>query len=70
MQENCTGKRRLAGEINPVTKYLKFEIDYKMFGWGSTTHGQLGLGGIEEEVISTPREVNFEKANEIGQSKT
>ncbi|XP_032669055.1 probable E3 ubiquitin-protein ligase HERC4 isoform X2 [Odontomachus brunneus] len=38
-----------------------------MFGWGSTTHGQLGLGGIEEEVISTPREVNFEKANEIGQ---
>lgn len=60
----------MAEETSTVTKYFKFEINYKMFGWGNTTHGQLGLGGIEEEEISTPREVNFKKANEIEQSKT
>jgi E3 ubiquitin-protein ligase HERC4 len=25
--------------------------------WGSTSHGQLGLGGIEEDHITLPREV-------------
>lgn len=69
MQENYSGKRSSAEDINPaVTKYPKLEID-KMFCWGSTTHGELGLGGIEDENIFTPREVNFEKANEIEQSK-
>ncbi|XP_011152046.1 probable E3 ubiquitin-protein ligase HERC4 isoform X1 [Harpegnathos saltator] len=64
--ETHSGKRHLAEKINSVTKYPKFEID-KMFCWGSTIHGELGLGGIEDENIFTPREVNFEKANEIEQ---
>lgn len=36
-----------------------------MFCWGSTVHGELGLGGIEEELITVPRELNFEKATQI-----
>ena len=30
-----------------------------MLCWGSTKHGQLGLGGIEEELIVTPTENKF-----------
>ncbi|ELU02879.1 hypothetical protein CAPTEDRAFT_99536, partial [Capitella teleta] len=25
--------------------------------WGSLTHGQLGLGGLEEETVTLPREI-------------
>ncbi|XP_078046235.1 HECT and RLD domain containing E3 ubiquitin ligase 4 isoform X1 [Augochlora pura] len=38
-----------------------------MFCWGSTIYGELGLGGIEEENILTPREVDFTKAAEVVQ---
>lgn len=38
-----------------------------MFCWGSTIHGELGLGGIEDENIFMPRQVDFTKANEIEQ---
>ncbi|XP_017765568.1 PREDICTED: probable E3 ubiquitin-protein ligase HERC4 isoform X2 [Eufriesea mexicana] len=38
-----------------------------MFGWGSTIHGELGLGGIENENILIPRELDFKKASEIQQ---
>lgn len=30
-----------------------------MFCWGSTSHGELGLGGIEEEQILVPRELTW-----------
>lgn len=40
-----------------------------MFCWGSTIHGELGLGGIEDENILIPRELDFKKAAEIQQSK-
>ena len=40
-----------------------------MFCWGSAIHGELGLGGIEEETILTPREVDFTKAPEVQESK-
>lgn len=40
-----------------------------MFCWGSTIHGELGLGGIEDENIFMPRQVDFTKANDIEQSK-
>ncbi|XP_034946431.1 probable E3 ubiquitin-protein ligase HERC4 isoform X2 [Chelonus insularis] len=36
-----------------------------MFCWGSTAHGELSLGGIEEESILVPREVDFQKATKI-----
>lgn len=39
-----------------------------MFCWGSTIHGELGLGGIEDENIFIPRQVDFAKANEVEQS--
>ncbi|KZC13149.1 putative E3 ubiquitin-protein ligase HERC4 [Dufourea novaeangliae] len=38
-----------------------------MFCWGSTIDGELGLGGIEDENILSPREVDFNKAAEIEQ---
>lgn len=38
-----------------------------MFCWGSTLHGELGLGGIEDENILTPCELNFHKATQIEQ---
>lgn len=38
-----------------------------MFCWGSTIHGELGLGGIEDENILIPRELDFKKAAEIQQ---
>ena len=40
-----------------------------MFCWGSTIHGELGLGGIEDENIFLPREVDFAEASNIEQSK-
>lgn len=40
-----------------------------MFCWGSTVHGELGLGGIEDENILSPRVIDFEKALEVEQSK-
>lgn len=40
-----------------------------MFGWGSTIHGELGLGGIEAETIFMPRAVEFPEASNIEQSK-
>lgn len=41
----------------------------RMFCWGSTIHGELGLGGIEDENIFMPREVDFAEANNIEESK-
>ncbi|XP_051176119.1 probable E3 ubiquitin-protein ligase HERC4 isoform X2 [Leptopilina boulardi] len=38
-----------------------------MFCWGSTVHGELGLGGIEDENILSPRVIDFEKASEVEQ---
>lgn len=31
------------------------KVNYATFGWGSTGHGQLGLGGIEEDNVLQPR---------------
>ncbi|CAG9828985.1 unnamed protein product [Diabrotica balteata] len=36
-----------------------------MFGWGSTIHGELGLGGVEEEYIITPTNVDWYLANTV-----
>lgn len=36
-----------------------------MYGWGSTIHGELGLGGIEEEHILSPRVLNWYLANTV-----
>ncbi|XP_074647680.1 putative E3 ubiquitin-protein ligase HERC4 isoform X2 [Tubulanus polymorphus] len=32
--------------------------DETLFGWGSTNHGQLAMGGIEEECICSPKRVS------------
>ncbi|PNF22147.1 putative E3 ubiquitin-protein ligase HERC4 [Cryptotermes secundus] len=42
---------------------LQSESD--MFCWGNTVNGELGLGGIEEEHILLPRELNFNKTTNI-----
>nr|CAD7416239.1 unnamed protein product [Timema poppensis] len=39
----------------------------EMFGWGNTVNGELGLGGIEEEQILSPRELKFSKATQVQQ---
>lgn len=36
-----------------------------MFAWGSTVHGELGLGGIEEEQILTPRKLEWYGADAV-----
>ncbi|XP_039277120.1 probable E3 ubiquitin-protein ligase HERC4 isoform X2 [Nilaparvata lugens] len=36
-----------------------------MFCWGNTTNGELGLGGIEDQHILVPRELNFKEANKV-----
>lgn len=36
-----------------------------MFAWGSTVHGELGLGGIEEEQILTPRKLEWYGAESV-----
>lgn len=36
-----------------------------MYAWGSTIHGELGLGGIEEEHILAPRVLNWYLANKV-----
>lgn len=61
-------KRHLANELDLAAKQLKFEI-VRMFCWGSTIHGELGLGGIEDENIFIPREIDFKKASDVEQSK-
>ncbi|XP_011505541.1 PREDICTED: probable E3 ubiquitin-protein ligase HERC4 [Ceratosolen solmsi marchali] len=38
-----------------------------MYCWGSTVHGELGLGGIEDENILLPRELDFQKALQVKQ---
>ncbi|XP_011296686.1 probable E3 ubiquitin-protein ligase HERC4 isoform X3 [Fopius arisanus] len=38
-----------------------------MFCWGSTVHGELGLGGIEDENIRVPTEVSFAKAIQVAE---
>jgi hypothetical protein len=40
------------------------ELD-DMFCWGNTVNGELGLGGIEEEHILSPRELIFNKTTNI-----
>ncbi|XP_058798265.1 probable E3 ubiquitin-protein ligase HERC4 [Phymastichus coffea] len=60
-------KRRCFGlEIIKLAAKLKPD-DKNMYCWGNTKHGELGLGGIEDENILLPREVDFQKATEIEQ---
>ncbi|XP_008552683.1 probable E3 ubiquitin-protein ligase HERC4 isoform X2 [Microplitis demolitor] len=69
---NLSKKRKRNSDIDlsdPKKLILEsdqFIIDADMFCWGSTVHGELGLGGIEEEIINVPREVtDFKKATEV-----
>ncbi|KRT83036.1 Regulator of chromosome condensation repeat containing protein [Oryctes borbonicus] len=39
-----------------------------MFAWGSTIHGELGLGGIEDEHILAPRNLDWHQAAEVTQA--
>lgn len=36
-----------------------------MYCWGSTVHGELGLGGIEEEQIMCPRSLPWNLASSV-----
>ncbi|XP_014250141.1 probable E3 ubiquitin-protein ligase HERC4 isoform X2 [Cimex lectularius] len=36
-----------------------------MFGWGNTANGELGLGGIEEQYVLSPRELPFPHAQTV-----
>jgi len=38
-----------------------------MYCWGSMKHGELGLGGLEEEIITLPKLSPFTKAEQISQ---
>ncbi|XP_043466153.1 probable E3 ubiquitin-protein ligase HERC4 isoform X1 [Leptopilina heterotoma] len=58
-------KRRLDSDFD--LKITPTNLHKEMFCWGSTVHGELGLGGIEEENILSPRAVDFIKAPEVEQ---
>ncbi|XP_037043609.1 probable E3 ubiquitin-protein ligase HERC4 isoform X1 [Bradysia coprophila] len=36
-----------------------------LYCWGNTAHGELGLGGIEDEQILTPRKMDWSQASEV-----
>lgn len=36
-----------------------------MYAWGSTIHGELGLGGVEDEQILTPRALDWYLSNTV-----
>uniref|UniRef100_A0A6B2EBR4 Putative hect e3 ubiquitin ligase n=1 Tax=Phlebotomus kandelakii TaxID=1109342 RepID=A0A6B2EBR4_9DIPT len=38
------------------------------YGWGSTVNGELGVGGIEEDIILTPREIHWVGGAELEQA--
>jgi len=38
-----------------------------MYCWGSMKHGELGLGGLEEEIITQPRASPFTLVDDIAQ---
>lgn len=38
-----------------------------MYCWGSTVHGELGLGGIEHDQIFAPIEHTFKYASNVSQ---
>lgn len=48
-----------------IQKYDEHIVPSTMYCWGSTIHGELGLGGIEEEQIFTPKELNWSIVNKV-----
>lgn len=67
MQASWSKKRRLDSDFDLII--TPTNLHKEMFCWGSTVHGELGLGGIEEENILSPRAIDFIKAPEVEQSK-
>ncbi|XP_053673272.1 probable E3 ubiquitin-protein ligase HERC4 [Anopheles nili] len=39
-----------------------------VYCWGNTAHGELGLGGIEEEQVMVPRKMDWSRAVEVTQA--
>ncbi|KAG7211831.1 hypothetical protein KM043_011056 [Ampulex compressa] len=58
-------KRRMDNETDLTLECPIFILEQNMFCWGSTIHGELGLGGIEDENILVPRKVDFQKDTDI-----
>lgn len=44
---------------------LKSPYDSFLYAWGNTVDGELGLGGIEEDHILSPRQVTFHDSDNI-----
>lgn len=40
-------------------------VQLEMFCWGNTANGELGLGGIEDHQILSPRELIFKDVNQV-----
>ncbi|XP_024882774.1 probable E3 ubiquitin-protein ligase HERC4 isoform X1 [Temnothorax curvispinosus] len=62
-------RKRSVDESDTVVHIVvkRFKYCGIMFCWGSTIHGELGLGGIEDENIFMPREVDFTEAKNVVQ---
>ncbi|XP_046611167.1 probable E3 ubiquitin-protein ligase HERC4 isoform X2 [Neodiprion virginianus] len=60
-----TKKRRLESESQVIVSTSRLVRTKDMFCWGSTVHGELGLGGIEDENILVPRELEFKKSTQV-----
>uniref|UniRef100_A0A182JTG2 HECT domain-containing protein n=1 Tax=Anopheles christyi TaxID=43041 RepID=A0A182JTG2_9DIPT len=63
----------IQGEVFPslakvmVPKHSKL-ITMAIYCWGNTAHGELGLGGIEEEQVMVPRKMDWSHAEEVAQA--
>lgn len=70
-QASWSKKRRIESDKKLINIDPSTILDKKknMFCWGSTVHGELGLGGIEDENILVPRELDFKKATQVEHSK-
>lgn len=69
-QASWTKKRRIASDTEAIVSTSSIIKNKNMFCWGSTVHGELGLGGIEDENILAPRELDFKKSTQIEHSKS
>ena len=50
------------GMLFVIWQYFRYLV---MFCWGNMKNGELGLGGLEEEIITQPRMSPFALAKEV-----
>ncbi|ETN59614.1 hect E3 ubiquitin ligase [Anopheles darlingi] len=55
-------------ECGPIQGEVFPNSEMAFYCWGNTAHGELGLGGIEEEQVMVPRKMDWMHAKEIARA--